>query len=64
MKTTIVLRDDLYSLLVRVYGPRGISKAINTFISEKLLRKKKSMFGADSTLKSFVREEDELDRFS
>lgn len=64
MKTTVVLRDDLYGILVRLYGPRGISKVINASLSEKLLGRKKSMFGADPKLKAFAREEDGLDRSS
>ena len=64
MKTTIILRDDLYSLLIRLYGPRGISKAINDFVGREILKKRRSMFKADPTLKTFAREEDEHDRFS
>ena len=43
-KTTITLREDLYEVLKRKYGPRGISKVINEILAEALL-KGESMFG-------------------
>ncbi len=44
MKTTVLLREDLYEILKRKYGPRGISEAINAILAEALL-KGESMFG-------------------
>ena len=44
MKTTVLLREDLYEILRRKYGPRGISEAINAILAEALL-KGESMFG-------------------
>lgn len=44
MKTTLLLREDLYQILKNRYGPRGISKAINTILAQALL-KDESMFG-------------------
>lgn len=38
MKTTVTLREDLYEILKRKYGPRGISDAINSILAEVLLR--------------------------
>ncbi|MBI4214362.1 hypothetical protein HY546_00035 [archaeon] len=62
MKTTVVLRDDIYKMLVNKFGPRGISKAINDVFTDLLFKKKKSLFGAHKGLKPFVREwDDRLD---
>jgi hypothetical protein len=44
MKTTVLLREDLYEILKKRYGPRGISEAINAILAEALL-KGQSMFG-------------------
>jgi len=44
MKTTVKLREDLYEILRRRYGPRGISDAINEILAEALLRGE-TMFG-------------------
>jgi len=44
MKTTVTLREDLYEILKRKYGPRGLSEAINAILAEALL-KGESMFG-------------------
>ena len=43
-KTTIVLREDVYEILKKKYGPRGMSEAINKILAEALL-KGESMFG-------------------
>ena len=43
-KTTIILREDIYEVLKKKYGPRGMSNAINEILAEALL-KGKSMFG-------------------
>ncbi|MEM3030171.1 MAG: hypothetical protein QXH27_00395 [Candidatus Micrarchaeia archaeon] len=52
MKTTLILRDDLYAFLVNAFGKRGISRAVNEILFEHLFReKKKDMFGADPWLK-------------
>jgi len=37
MKTTVLLREDLYEILKKRYGPRGISEAINSILAEALL---------------------------
>jgi len=44
MKTTVKLSEDLYKILRRRYGPRGISDAINKILAEALLRGE-TMFG-------------------
>jgi len=43
-KTTVVLREDVYEVLKKKYGARGMSKAINEILAETLL-KGESMFG-------------------
>jgi len=43
-KTTITLREDLYEVLRKKYGARGMSRAINEILAEALLRGE-SMFG-------------------
>jgi len=44
MKTTVLLREDLYEILREKYGARGISEAINEILAETLL-KGEGMFG-------------------
>lgn len=48
LKTTVLLREDIYDTLVRLFGKRNISKGINEYLVEHLFKekKKKSMFGA------------------
>jgi len=43
-KTTVTLRDDIYEVLKKKYGARGMSKAINEILAEALF-KGESMFG-------------------
>jgi predicted CopG family antitoxin len=43
-KTTIMLREDVYEVLKKKYGAKGMSKAINKILAEALL-KGESMFG-------------------
>ena len=40
----MTLREDLYEILKRKYGPKGISEAINVILAEALL-KGEGMFG-------------------
>jgi predicted CopG family antitoxin len=44
VKTTVILREDVYDILKKKYGARGMSKAINEILAEVLL-KEESMFG-------------------
>ncbi len=44
MKTTVLVREDLYEILKKRYGPRGISEAINAILAEALLTGE-GMFG-------------------
>jgi predicted CopG family antitoxin len=43
-KTTVMLREDIYEILKKKYGARGMSRAINEILAEALL-KGDSMFG-------------------
>jgi hypothetical protein len=38
MKTTVLLREDLYEILKKRYGPRSISEAINAILAQTLLK--------------------------
>jgi len=44
LKATVLLREDLYEILKKRYGPRGISEAINSILAEALM-KGEGMFG-------------------
>ncbi|MBI5254068.1 MAG: hypothetical protein HY930_06735 [Euryarchaeota archaeon] len=60
VKTTVILRNDLYDLLVKKHGRRKISETINEALEKKLLKPKKSMFGADPWLNTKnLRDEEE-----
>ncbi len=43
-KTTVTLREDVYEVLKKKYGARGMSKAINEILADALLSGE-SMFG-------------------
>ncbi len=60
VKTTILLRDDLYETIVKRFGRRNISKAINENLEKALMKPKKSMFGVDPWLNTKkLRDEEE-----
>ncbi len=50
VKTTIILKDELYEHLIKKYGRRKISKTINEVLMNQFSRSKKSMFGVDPWL--------------
>ncbi len=50
VKTTIILKDELYEHLVKKYGRRKISKTINDVLTNHFSRPKKSRFGVDRWL--------------
>jgi len=52
MKTTVVLKDEIYALLVSLFGKKKISAAINKALFEHLVKEKevRSMFGAAKRL--------------
>jgi predicted CopG family antitoxin len=45
VRTTIKIREDLYQRLKKEAGVRGISEKINKILEEKLLKKKKDLYG-------------------
>lgn len=57
VKTTVLLRRDIYQVLVQSFGKRKISNAINKIVFDELIKRRtKSMFGASKGMKPFVRE--------
>ncbi len=50
VKTTILLKDEIYEQIVKKYGRRKISKTINEALTKQFSTPKKSMFGADPWL--------------
>ncbi|MEK6853751.1 MAG: hypothetical protein AABX60_00310 [Nanoarchaeota archaeon] len=57
VKTTLLLRRDVYQTLVQEFGKRKLSTAINRLVLKELVKPKaKSMFGIDKGMKPFVRE--------
>jgi predicted CopG family antitoxin len=61
VKTTVILKDEIYEHLVKKYGRRKISKTINEVLMKQFSGSKKSMYGADPwlTVKA-LRDEKEL----
>lgn len=57
VKTTVLLRRDIYQVLVQSFGKRKISSAINKLVFDELIKHRtKSMFGVSKGMKPFVRE--------
>ena len=57
VKTTLLLRQDVYQTLIQEFGKRKLSNAINKLVLKELVKPKtKSMFGIDKGMKPFVRE--------
>ena len=51
VKTTIILKDEIYEHLIKKFGRRKISEAINEALMKQLFKPdKKSMFGVDPWL--------------
>ena len=50
MKTTIILRDEVYEYLIRTFGRRKISKAVNQALMKQFFKPVESMFGVDPWL--------------
>jgi hypothetical protein len=50
VKTTIVLKDEVYEYLVKKFGKRKISEAINQALMKQFFKPFKSMFGVDPWL--------------
>ena len=50
VKTTIILKDEVYEYLVKKVGRRKISETINSILMKQLFTCSKSMFGVDPWL--------------
>lgn len=50
LKTTVLLREDVYEYLLNSYGKRRISKGINEYLIEHIKEKQRDMFGVDKWL--------------
>ena len=50
VKTTIILKDEIYEYLTKKVGRRKISEAVNQALMAQLFKPVKSMFGADPWL--------------
>jgi len=60
VKTTITLRDEVYEYLIKKFGRRKISQAVNQALMKQLFKPTKSMFGADPWLTTRgIRDEEE-----
>ncbi len=47
VKTTVILRDELYEAIIQKHGKRKISETVNKALENQLFKRKKSMFGVD-----------------
>jgi predicted CopG family antitoxin len=60
VKTTVTLKDEIYEYLIKKFGRRKISEAINQALMEHLFKPVKSMFGVDPWLTTeSLRDEEE-----
>ena len=50
VKTTIILKDEIYEYLIKKVGRRKISEAVNQALTAQLFKPIKSMYGADPWL--------------
>jgi len=50
VKTTITLRDEVYEYLIKKFGRRKMSEAVNQVLMKQLFKPVKSMFGIDPWL--------------
>ncbi|MEW5996680.1 MAG: hypothetical protein AB1657_03735 [Candidatus Micrarchaeota archaeon] len=51
IRTTVALREDVYNMLISLFGKRNISEGLNKVLVEHLFEeKKKDMFGVDKWL--------------
>jgi hypothetical protein len=57
-KTTILLEETLYKVLVERYGRRNLSKAVNKLLRNVLFKPKKNMYGIDPWLDLEIEEND------
>lgn len=50
MKTTVTLKDEIYEYLIKKFGRRKISEAVNQALMKELFKPVKSLFGVDPWL--------------
>ncbi len=50
VKTTITLRDEIYEYLIKKFGRRKISEAVNQALMKQLFKPVEGMFGVDPWL--------------
>ena len=50
VKTTIILKDEVYEYLTKKFGRRKISEVVNQALMKQLFKPVKSMFGVDPWL--------------
>ena len=61
VKTTVTLKDEIYEYLIKKFGRRKISEAVNQALMKELFKPVKSMFGVDPWLTTEgLRDEEEL----
>jgi hypothetical protein len=60
VKTTIVLKDEIYDYLIKRFGRQKISEAINQALMKQVCKPVESMFGVDPWLTTHgLRDEEE-----
>jgi len=60
VKTTLLLKEEVYERLIKKAGRRRMSQAVNEILEKELFKSKRSMFGADPWLSTEgLRDEDE-----
>jgi len=60
VKTTIVLKDEIYDYLIKRFGRRKISEAVNQALMKQVCTPVESMFGVDPWLTTQgIRDEEE-----
>ncbi|MFH1773588.1 MAG: hypothetical protein ABH874_01340 [Methanobacteriota archaeon] len=45
VRTTVKLKENIYQILKKEAGARGISEKINEILEARLVKRKKSLFG-------------------
>ncbi|MEM3072824.1 MAG: hypothetical protein QW172_05150 [Candidatus Bathyarchaeia archaeon] len=50
VKSTVLLKDEIYEYLIKRFGRRKISETINQALMKQLFKPSKSMFGIDPWL--------------
>ncbi|MBM5805526.1 MAG: hypothetical protein FJZ49_05650 [Candidatus Verstraetearchaeota archaeon] len=60
VKTTLLLKEEVYERLIKKAGRRRLSSAVNEILEKELFKPKRSMFGVDPWLTTEgLRDEDE-----